>query len=395
MWFEIIALFAAIYLYVAYTLRLFPFLPDGNYWKERGIREVDTSGAYSTMDVITGKADFAFGRDVYAYQQLSGDDKYCGFYEFGGKVILLKDIGLVKKVLIRDFEYFTGRRELFEWAPKDSCIRKMLFNLGGQEWKDLRRTLNPTFATGKIKKMMGGFNQVSRDWVLSLRQKADASGGSVIIEAVSCVNLFTVDVIALSVFGMDAGSVKNPETSVFFQMANRFAFGGNMKVLFAFTFPAICRWLGIAAMDMEATHFFEKIMHQNLQARMDGTFHRNDFLQGLVDLRKGEVKEVIEDGDKEEQLQPSSGNHMKHLLTDQVIDGQSLTFFLGGYTTVTSFIVCGLHALAVNPEVQEKLREELDKIVKDHGDFNYDDISQATYLDMVASGKNNKRDKMR
>jgi hypothetical protein len=46
------------------------------------------------------------------------------------------------------------------------------------------------------------------------------------------------------------------------------------------------------------------------------------------------------------------------------------------------------HELAVNPEVQKKLQDEIDDIVKANGKkLDYSDLTKMPYMDMVVSGK--------
>jgi len=49
----------------------------------------------------------------------------------------------------------------------------------------------------------------------------------------------------------------------------------------------------------------------------------------------------------------------------------------------------GLYSLALNPDVQTKVREEVDSVLKKHGGvLTFDAIQEMTYLDMALSGKN-------
>jgi cytochrome P450 len=43
------------------------------------------------------------------------------------------------------------------------------------------------------------------------------------------------------------------------------------------------------------------------------------------------------------------------------------------------------HELAENPEIQEKLREEIDQAIKDDG-LSYDSVMGMKYMEMVVSG---------
>lgn len=44
------------------------------------------------------------------------------------------------------------------------------------------------------------------------------------------------------------------------------------------------------------------------------------------------------------------------------------------------------HELAENPEIQDKLREEIDQALNDDG-LSYDSVMGMKYLDMIVSGK--------
>jgi cytochrome P450 family 6 len=48
----------------------------------------------------------------------------------------------------------------------------------------------------------------------------------------------------------------------------------------------------------------------------------------------------------------------------------------------------GLYCLAINPDVQTKVRDEVDSVLKKYGgELTFDGIQEMTYLDMALSGK--------
>jgi hypothetical protein len=48
----------------------------------------------------------------------------------------------------------------------------------------------------------------------------------------------------------------------------------------------------------------------------------------------------------------------------------------------------GLYSLALNPDVQAKVRQEVDCVLKKHGGaLTFDALQEMTYLDMALSGK--------
>ena len=67
---------------------------------------------------------------------------------------------------------------------------------------------------------------------------------------------------------------------------------------------------------------------------------------------------------------------------------QSVAFFTAGFETTSTTMTYSLYELALNPEVQEKLREEILRSMEKHdGCLTYDGIMEMNYLSMVVSGK--------
>lgn len=76
-------------------------------------------------------------------------------------------------------------------------------------------------------------------------------------------------------------------------------------------------------------------------------------------------------------------------LTDEDITAQAGLFFIAGFDTSSTFLSFAAYALALHPEVQQKLYEEITRVIQEcDGKLTYEGVmSKMTYLDMVASGK--------
>ncbi|ODM91577.1 Cytochrome P450 3A2 [Orchesella cincta] len=378
MWFALISV-------IVIGLLLYKLLGPSNtsnYWAQYGIRQLDGSPAASQKEILTGVKDVTH-RDTYAYQQLGENEQFCGMIESHLKVIFIKDLELAKKILIKDFDHFVDRRNFFV-VSKNSVLNKLLSSLTGQEWKNTRAAVSPAFTTGKIRRYMESFNSIGKDWVNMIKEKADNDSKTAKVNVLPTVSQFTTDVIAQGVFGFDAGTVRNPNSS-FARMANRLGNMNQWKVSLSLHFPKFFQFFGIDIIDMEAFRFFQTIVSQGLQARLGGdTEKRNDFLQMMVEVKKGELKA---DGNDElssfEKDAEIKNENKQFVLTDDIINAQSVTFFFAGFSTTGNFLAFALYSLAAYPDIQEKLREEVRKIVKKDGTFNYDDVSQLVYLDMV------------
>jgi cytochrome P450 len=74
--------------------------------------------------------------------------------------------------------------------------------------------------------------------------------------------------------------------------------------------------------------------------------------------------------------------------TDEDIAAQALTFFTDGYETSSTALSVLMYDLACNPDVQQRLREEVDAVMEEHnGELNPEIIHKMVYLEMVVQGK--------
>jgi cytochrome P450 family 6 len=66
-------------------------------------------------------------------------------------------------------------------------------------------------------------------------------------------------------------------------------------------------------------------------------------------------------------------------------------FFAAGFETSSTTMTFCLYELAVNPDIQERLRAEIDKVLQKHGgNITYESIFEMEYLEKVVDGKKTK-----
>ena len=64
---------------------------------------------------------------------------------------------------------------------------------------------------------------------------------------------------------------------------------------------------------------------------------------------------------------------------------QSWIFFVAGYETTATTLTFATYESALNPDVQQKLYEEVSIAVDSKGDIDYETLSRLPYLDAVIS----------
>jgi cytochrome P450 family 6 len=73
---------------------------------------------------------------------------------------------------------------------------------------------------------------------------------------------------------------------------------------------------------------------------------------------------------------------------ENMIAAQVCVFFLGGFETAATSMSFCLYELSLNQDVQRRLREEIDHVLKEHkGHFTYNALEQMEYLDHVVAGQ--------
>lgn len=75
------------------------------------------------------------------------------------------------------------------------------------------------------------------------------------------------------------------------------------------------------------------------------------------------------------------------MLDENAIAAQAFVFFVAGFETSSNTVAFCLHEFAVNPEIQEKARNDVvEALEKRDGKLTYDTVQDMKYLDMVILG---------
>ncbi|GFS70715.1 cytochrome P450 9e2 [Nephila pilipes] len=270
----------------------------------------------------------------------------------------------------------------------------MLSVIRGEDWKRVRTIVTPTFTTGKIKRMLGIFKECANTLTNNFRTLAGAGKP---IDAKRMYGTFTMDIIASSAFSTKLDSHNDPDNE-FVQMARK-AFSrrlGFKFVLFLMA-PRLVRFFRIKFFSTDVSNFFREATLQIIEQRRKTGQVRNDFLQLLMDTATEVSKEQKwETTDNEKDIASnydgSDDGHQlfksvtsKKLSMDELV-AQCVIFFLAGYDTTASTLSFVTYQLALNQDVQDKLREEVDETLSaNDGKLTYDAVQNMKYLDNVIS----------
>ncbi|KAG0719717.1 Cytochrome P450 3A11 [Chionoecetes opilio] len=294
------------------------------------------------------------------YRQLR-NHKIWGLYEFFTPALMIVDPELLKHIMVKDFDHFADRRLFGD--QKGSVMSEMLANKLGEEWKDLRAVMTRTFSSGKMRGMFHLICEKADSLVSFSLKKA---GKNIPVDMKDIFGRFTMDTIASCAFGIECNSLSDSKP-VFIEKAEKFFNIRGLRALkmaLMITMPKLHNFLGLKV-DNPEIEFFTKLSKDNIAAREKGG-RRGDFLD-LLWRRK----------------LPKMISALEKKLT---LVAQSVLFLVAGYDTTASTLAFSAFLMAKHPQQQQRLRQELQGLIKEYGSVTYEGIMEAKYLDAVLMG---------
>ncbi|KAH8245903.1 hypothetical protein KR038_011358 [Drosophila bunnanda] len=343
------------------------------YWARKGVPHETPLPLIGNMKGVGMKYHF---RDINQriYDKFKGKAPFAGMFMFFKRTAMILDLDLIKQVLIKDFHHFQDRG-LFN-NTRDDPLTGHLLTLEGEEWKSMRQKLTPVFTSGKIKHMSGVVVEVGHQLVDAMDKSVKAASvddGDVEIKEL-CAR-FTTDVIGSCAFGLECYSLKDPNAE--FREKGRMIFEkprhSMLVQAFIFTNAKLARKLRMKVFPDELTEFFMGAVRSTIDYRLKNGIKRHDFIDQLIELR----------AEDEEAARLGKGIDLSKGLTLEQMAAQSFVFFLAGFETSSSTMGFCLYELALQPKIQQRLREEIESVLSNFegGEITYDALAEMTYLE--------------
>ncbi|KAK5638736.1 hypothetical protein RI129_013031 [Pyrocoelia pectoralis] len=359
MWINLIIYFATFVIaVVAY------FKWSFGYWKKQGVPYLPSSIPFGTMNnpftLSEAIADEVFRQ--YMESKALGY-KYVGLYGLTIPQFMVIDPQLIKNVLITDFQHFTDRG--FYYNEMDDPLSAHLFSLAGQKWRRLRAKLTPTFTSAKMKTMSKFV--VSCGYQLRDALAIRCAQGPIDIK--DLLERYTTNVIGSCAFGIECNSFTDPNNDFCKYTKKQFlpTTFHNLKMFISFMFPSFAKMIRMKVITEEVTNFFMNTVRESVEIRKGTSEVRNDFLQILIELMKSERSD--NNGDA---------------ITIEEVAAQAFLFFLAGFETSSSTMSFCLYELSQNQDVQQKVRDEIDAVLKKYdGEITYDALKEMEYMGCV------------
>ncbi|XP_076293516.1 cytochrome P450 9e2-like [Lasioglossum baleicum] len=336
-----------------------------NYWARRGVPSVPSLP-------VLGSGWKMFTRQismpdiVMQWYNLQPDVKYIGTMDFATPSVMVRDPDLIRDIGIKHFEHFPDHESFID-EKIDPVFGKNVFSLKGDRWKEMRNTLSPTFTASKMRFMFDLVSECSKQFTDYLYTHPEQFSQ---VDLKELFTRYTNDVIATAAFGISVNSLKDRENEFYVKGADATKFSGFfrlLKFLFFRASPQLSKLLGLKFLSRDTGNFFQRVVAETVSARDAQKIVRPDMIHLLMQAR---------DKDK----------LTTHQLTIDDIVAQAFIFFLAGFDTSSTLMSYIGYELAVNPDVQEKLREEVDShMAEGNGVISYEELLKMDYMEMVVS----------
>ncbi|KPI99684.1 PREDICTED: cytochrome P450 6B5-like [Papilio xuthus] len=348
----------------ALTLLYFYFTRTFNYWKDRNVagpKPLPFFGNLKDTTLRRKHAAIVFKSIYDAYP----NEKVVGVYRMTTPCLLLRDLDVIKQVMIKDFDLFLDRG--VEFSKEGLGLN--LFHADGDTWRVLRNRFTPVFTSGKLRNMLYLMTERGEhfvEYVDNLRAKQSEQPIHLLVQK------FTMATISACAFGLDL----DDDMYKVLDKIDKMIFTANYSLELDMMYPGILKKFNGSIFPKFVNTFFNNLAQTVVKQRGGLPTNRKDFMDLILELRQQKTIEGTKKMD-DEKLRIVE-------LTDSVIAAQAFVFYAAGYETSASTMTYMFYELAKNPDIQDKVIAEIDAVLKRYnGEITYDCLNDMTYLQQV------------
>ncbi|WP_437674070.1 cytochrome P450 [Sorangium sp. So ce131] len=255
-------------------------------------------------------------------------------------VLVVSRIDLVQR-LLRE-----RPKEFRRWSPLQELIEELgfggVFSAEGDSWARQRRLVMGAFTAGQLRESHGMISTITRR--LRERWRASAARGAP-VDARQDLARYTVDVTSAVAFGLDMNLIERGTDPLSHQLDTVFA-GLNRRLMAPFPYWRHVKLPADRALDQAIVEVRRRMLDiiQTARAELDRDPARAAAPRSLL----------------EAMLAARDADDPKVRLSDQEVLGNVLTLMLAGEDTTADTMAWMLHFMALRPDVQARMRAEVD-----------------------------------
>lgn len=294
---------------------------------------------------------------------------------------MICDPELTKQITVKDSEYFEGHNSFFD-QNADSLIGNSLIMLKGNKWHEMRTTLTPSFTGSKMRlmfDMIAECTTITTDHLMKQTEKLQ----TITWEMRDLCMRYTKDVIASCAFGIKVNSLADPNNPFLEsgkEILNFTSVQFTIKMAFSRIMPKVSKLFFTNLLTEKLHKFFRSMVLDTMRMRERENIYRPDMIHLLMQVQK-------EAASKTNKVTAANGSTtpLKRTWTEDEVVAQCFDFYLAGFDLTAGTVSFLTYELAVNPDVQQTLYNEIAEMDKKlNGEpLRYDNMKEMKYLDQV------------
>uniref|UniRef100_A0AAT9UUR2 Cytochrome P450 6PZ12 n=1 Tax=Maconellicoccus hirsutus TaxID=177089 RepID=A0AAT9UUR2_MACHI len=322
-------------------------------------------------------------RDIYNKLE---PHRFGGVFTMKKPTFLIRDPELIRDILIKDFAFFSDRGITSDRTNEPMSYH--LFNMKGDEWKNLRIKLTSTFTSGKMKMMFPLLTRCGE----KLSQVIDKIPENESFDVKDLFARYTTDAIGTCAFGLETNSLDNPnsEFRIMGKKIFEFRYKSLIRTLWTNIPSSLVKLLNLTIVDTKIEKFFMNIVDTTVKYREQNNITRSDFLDLLIALKNNTILQKFHDGAEQDDLQKflhQIGDKFVKSdveMTNDLLAAQAFLFFAAGFETSSTTLGYALLELCLNPTIQDEVRREIHQVLTSNDNqLTYDAVKKMKYTDMV------------
>ncbi|KAF5316332.1 hypothetical protein D9619_006492 [Psilocybe cf. subviscida] len=306
---------------------------------------------------------------------------------FRRDILYVYDPRALHNILVKD-------QYIYEQSPFSITLARLAFGNGllstlGEQHRKQRKMLNPVFSIAHMRNMVPMFYDISHKLRDAIAKQV--ANGPLEVEMVSWMTRTALELIGQTGLGFSFDSLTEDEAT--HPYAN--AVKGFVPTIFKLRFvtplvPSLSQWgsakfrrFVVDAIPWKALHETRDIV--DLMEKTSREIYE-DKKRALANGDGALIAKVGQEKDIMSILMRANMSASKEEgLTEEELLGQMSTFIFAGMDTTSNALLRILCLLAMHPEVQNRLRQELAEAREDNGDddVTYDKLVLLPYLDAI------------
>ena len=129
------------------------------FWTEQGIFQIKPIFPVGSFPEFFTQSR-QINETCLEHAKMTAGLPFYGIYFIGSPILIIRDVNLIKNLLVKDFDVFVDRDKSFVEKMRktntltDKIWLEQMSSALGENWKNIRSTFTPIFTSGKMKAMM-------------------------------------------------------------------------------------------------------------------------------------------------------------------------------------------------------------------------------------------------